>query len=454
MRRYRVAIRPEGRCAVFLRVALGRALKLHGSIQSRDSGGRDIETASNPEHPIPHARSGKGYDNTDALIHPFFEQPPPVQERRRYPRTPITVALSLEIDGQIIRAAECRSVSLGGMFIFTDHSIPIDHSGFVTLTKRCGEVRHSFSAPFTVVRREDNSPLGRGIGVLFNEMAENDRTALHHIIDYQRSVLIREKLVISGDKMEGIHCGIAQTREDLESAYRLVHDSYVHEGYMDRHPSGLRLCIQNALPQATTFLVKRNAVPIATATLFPDSLLGLPMDTLYSKELSSLRDAGRFIGEVGLLAVSLDVREPNPTLPLYIHKAIYRYALEYLNIDDTVLAINPKHQLYYRHVMLCEQIGEERTYETVKGNPAIALQNDLRTLKSRLHQVYHNMPAEKDLHAFYCREHRETILLPPSGHPVSVWNSKMISYFFEERTDIFAKANPRSVSLLKSLYPA
>ena len=45
---------------------------------------------------------------------------------------------------------------------------------------------------------------------------------------------------------------IADTREELEACFALLHDAYVSSGFMKPDPSGLRVTLYHALPTTTT----------------------------------------------------------------------------------------------------------------------------------------------------------------------------------------------------------
>ena len=55
---------------------------------------------------------------------------------------------------------------------------------------------------------------------------------------------------------KGIELSLAVTRDDLEAAYRLLHDVYTEIGFMEHHPSGLRLNVYNMLPHTSTVVAK------------------------------------------------------------------------------------------------------------------------------------------------------------------------------------------------------
>ena len=61
---------------------------------------------------------------------------------------------------------------------------------------------------------------------------------------------------------------IAETREELEACFRLLHDTYVRRGFMQPDPSGLRVTIYHALPTTTTLCAKYDGKVVGTLSLF------------------------------------------------------------------------------------------------------------------------------------------------------------------------------------------
>ena len=49
---------------------------------------------------------------------------------------------------------------------------------------------------------------------------------------------------------------IAETQEELEACFKLLHDAYVSSGFMTPDPSGMRVTIYHALPSTTTLCAK------------------------------------------------------------------------------------------------------------------------------------------------------------------------------------------------------
>jgi hypothetical protein len=248
--------------------------------------------------------------------------------------------------------------------------------------------------------------------------------------------LIRRNCRIEPSRVEGMVFKIAEAREELEAAYRLVHDVYVQEGYSDSHQSGLRVNLRYALPTTTTFVGIHEGKVVITMTLVGDSPLGLPMDAIFSRELYSFRRQGRFIAEVSALASDPEYRRGTQALALFSNKIMWLYAIRNLRVDDLVIAINPKHRWVYETLILFEPVSSGvKSYHYVKDAPAIAMRLDLRTVLTRMERAYRGLPRGVNLYDFFANQESPQIRLPDPGEPYNVWDEELFSYFFEQRTD-------------------
>jgi hypothetical protein len=247
--------------------------------------------------------------------------------------------------------------------------------------------------------------------------------------------LVRRSFALDRSMADGFVFKIAKTREELEAAYRLVHDVYVEEGYSDRQETGTRINLRYALPTTTTFIGTHRGRVVITMTLIGDSPLGLPMDMIFSEELFALRRQGRYFTEVGAFASHPDFRRKQQVLAMYLNKIMYTYALHYLGSDDLVIAVNPKHEWVYRTLMLFEKIAGTKPYRYVKGAPAVAMRLNLRTCRAHWKRVFNGSPPQRNIDQFFNVERPAAIELPAAGGPFNVWDEAMFSHFFEKKTD-------------------
>lgn len=269
--------------------------------------------------------------------------------------------------------------------------------------------------------------------------------------------------VLDEKGLEGMVFKIAETREELEEAYHVVHTTYVEEGYMDSHLSKMRIKLTNAHPHTITLIGKKEDHIAITLTVIPDSPLGLPVDDVYKEEVDQLRAMQHSVVEVGSLASHVLYRDHEKNhrmeiitqlknIALHIDMASIVYSSHYLNADDMVIAVHPKHRKFYEQVLLFEPFGEEKSYPDVKGNPAVALRLNLRELLEKYRKRYGGNLVGRDLYRVLLGDYGPALQLPQEKKPVSVWNAGLLSYFFEQKTDILRTAPSLQLEYLASQY--
>jgi hypothetical protein len=94
---------------------------------------------------------------------------------------------------------------------------------------------------------------------------------------------------------------IAETKEELEACFAVLHDAYVDSGFMKPDPSGMRVTIYHALPATTTLCAKYDGQVVGTISLVRESALGVPLQTIF--DLSPVRAKEGNIAEVSALAI-------------------------------------------------------------------------------------------------------------------------------------------------------
>lgn len=190
----------------------------------------------------------------------------------------------------------------------------------------------------------------------------------------------------------------AETTEELEQAFTLVHDEYLKLGYIGApDPSGMYFGIHNLLPQTVTLTVKSDSKVVATLTQVSDTReYGLPMDKIYRTELNELRRHGRKLAELCALVTSSKLRWKN--LYMQMCRIIYNHAL-CSGVDDFCIMVNPKHVEFYESIFLFEKLGPEKLYPNL-GVPAVALRCDLNSGKERLMEKYDTLDRDCNLYSF------------------------------------------------------
>jgi hypothetical protein len=177
-------------------------------------------------------------------------------------------------------------------------------------------------------------------------------------------------------RTEGLDCGLASTTADLDAAFRLVHDQYVALGYMHPHPSGRRIGLHHSLPTTKVFVCKSGDEVIGTVSLILDSLLELPCDELYRRELAPLRAAGRRLAEVSALAVHERCRTRDLGVLMRLVHLVVAYASRIAQVDDLCITVNPRHARFYE-LLRFRRFGAIKPHPAVQDAPAVPLVLDL-----------------------------------------------------------------------------
>ncbi|MBD3419695.1 MAG: hypothetical protein GF398_06215 [Chitinivibrionales bacterium] len=108
------------------------------------------------------------------------------REKRRSPRVYMTIALTLQINGELIRNARCCNLSSGGMYIAVDNLPEPGTAGTISLTKKCDDSLISFTAGILVRWQRQEIPVG--IGAEFVNIDPANQQNLQRILSFQQSV--------------------------------------------------------------------------------------------------------------------------------------------------------------------------------------------------------------------------------------------------------------------------
>lgn len=267
---------------------------------------------------------------------------------------------------------------------------------------------------------------------------------------------VNESRVITGqtdlyDFLDSVEYRVARSKEELESAYGLVYKEYLKRGYAKKNDSGLKLSIYNALPQTTTFVSILKKEVFSTATLIPDSPLGLPMDEIYLEELNVLRRQNKRLCEISMLAsdteifgsgISLMLNSKKMFFIFYLFKIIFDYARDILKADCICITVNPKHSLTYEF-LLFKDLGGLKTYNNANAAPAIAKYLDLNSVEEDC-----RIGNKEGLYKMFIKDTTS----PDRFHGKLFFTEKDLNYFFMDRTDIFKNATAFQLEYIKNCY--
>lgn len=161
----------------------------------------------------------------------------------------------------------------------------------------------------------------------------------------------------------------ARDLAEVHAAWRIVYERYVDNKLIPENP-----CRIHTVPQAVGghACVIYRAAPGSTLTLIGDHRNGLPLDSVYERELDTLRRQGRALVEVGLLAErDRGARRGARTLFDLMRWAIY-YVL-HNGSTDIVIGVHPRHARFYARCFGFERFADATTYPLVNDHPVVPL---------------------------------------------------------------------------------
>lgn len=248
---------------------------------------------------------------------------------------------------------------------------------------------------------------------------------------------------------------IAQTKEELEACFRLLHDAYVGSGFMRPDPSGMRINIYHALPTTTTLCAKFDGEVVGTLSLIRESVFGFPLQSIF--DLHEIRESKGRIAEASALAVHPKFRNTGGTILFPLMKFMYEYCTTFFDTRHLVIAVNPNRIEMYESLLFFERLTESRVehYDFANGAPAVGASLDLHLAPGIFKRVYGKKPRRKNLYLYFLRTKLPNIRMPRRRYFTTndpVITPDLLDYFFNICTPTFQNLSERDKGLLHSIY--
>jgi hypothetical protein len=248
---------------------------------------------------------------------------------------------------------------------------------------------------------------------------------------------------------------IADTQDELEACFRILHDSYVAAGFMKPDPSGLRVTPYHALPTTTTLCAKWDGRVVGTISIIREGVFGFPLQSVF--DLAPLRAQGGNITEVSSLAVDPSFRKTGGQVLFPLMKFMREYARFYFDTRHLVIAVNPNKIEMYEALLCFERLASSEVdrYDFANGAPAVGATLDLAHADERTRPLYAGRPPRKNLYDYLYVAPLANIRQP--ARPLHTTNDPvltpaMMDYFFNQRTRVFSELDDRRRLLLRSIY--
>jgi GNAT superfamily N-acetyltransferase len=248
---------------------------------------------------------------------------------------------------------------------------------------------------------------------------------------------------------------IADTQDELEACFHILHDAYVGNGFMKPDPSGLRVTQYHALPTTTTLCAKFDGQVVGTISLVREGVFGFPMQSAF--DLSGVRLKQGNIAEISALAVHPDFRKTGGTILFPLMKFMYEYCTTYFDTRHLVIAVNPSRIEMYESLLFFERLQANviKNYDFANGAPAIGATLDLKMAPGIFKHYYSGKKPRKNLSQYFTEIKLPNIEAPNRRYFTTndpVMTPSMLDYFFNQRTQGFALLDEKKRLLIHSIY--
>lgn len=248
---------------------------------------------------------------------------------------------------------------------------------------------------------------------------------------------------------------IADTQEELEACFRLLHDAYVASGFMKPDPSGMRATMYHALPTTTTLCAKYGERVVGTISLIRQSPFGFPLQSVF--DLSSVEAEAGQIAEVSALAVHPEFRKTGGAILFPLMKFMREYCANFFDVRHLVIAVNPYHIEMYESLLIFRRLPQKTvaSYDFANGAPAVGATLDLGQASALLGKAYAGKPVRKNLHHYFFKLTLPNIQVPARRYFTTndpVMTAPLLDHFFNRKTQVFAQLDERKKAMLHALY--
>lgn len=248
---------------------------------------------------------------------------------------------------------------------------------------------------------------------------------------------------------------VADTREELEACFRILHDAYVGSGFMKPDPSGMRVTAYHALPTTTTLCATYDGTVVGTISMIREGVFGFPLQSVF--DLEGVRAKGGKIAEISALAVAPAFRKTGGAILFPLMKFMHQYCTEYFDTRHLVIAVNPDKIELYEALLSFTRLREQTVanYDFANGAPAVGATLDLHEADMLFERHYRGRPPRKNLHHFFFRHRLANIQLPERRFHTTndpVMTPPLLDHFFNEAVPVFNELSDRKKALLWSVY--
>ena len=169
-------------------------------------------------------------------------------------------------------------------------------------------------------------------------------------------------------------------KDELKAIFQLRYEHYLRKEYIPPYPDKMLRDEWDNIPETMHFVGLDGHKIIGAVRLVLDSPKGLPMERVFSEDISLLRNQNSKLAEASTLVAVDGGCDSERRLWLDLCRAVWLEA-ENRNIDDLCITVTQNHLGFYER-LLFEIIGEAKNYRFLNG--IIAYPLSLQVSKARV----------------------------------------------------------------------
>lgn len=248
---------------------------------------------------------------------------------------------------------------------------------------------------------------------------------------------------------------IATNIEDLKSALSLVQMNFVREGYAPAGDELFRVTPYHLLPETVVIVAKIEGKVVATISVIPRTLFGVPLEGVISLE-NFAKDKGKIV-EISALAVDPAARGVQGEVLFNLMKYMYHFNKDVLKANTEVIGVNPKMVPLYEAVLVFQKIpnAEVVAYEFANGAPVVPMHFSLDTALQSYAKVFQGQPARRNMMEFFLANASPQFSLPPAEQLNQILPQRKpeeFRQFLQMRPKIFNELTSAQLATLVNLY--
>jgi hypothetical protein len=270
-----------------------------------------------------------------------------------------------------------------------------------------------------------------------------------------RYKMIRNNFEFSTELPDTLIFKVADTTDEIQQAYQIIHDGYVERDLMDENLEKIRVTKFSCLPTTTLMICKHHDEVIATITLIADSSFGLPTEDY--RNLDEFRNQGLKLFEVSGLAIKKNNQAKRGKLLLAMFKYMFEYARNHVKADALILSTVAEVKDFYRALFFSHPLDNDKVlkFSNVKGRETVSQILYVNKTTEMMQKTFDHLPLNKNLYHFLIRHTFSQFLFPERKYHFTVGqilSIQQMKHFFVEKSSVMQGLTQKEKFQLSEYY--